>query len=60
MPMQFTHPVYLMATFEGLTKLAKSEESICTFCLEPHTLHLVEVLHGRHSFLEHGETAQLA
>lgn len=39
------HPFNLVALLEGLPKLVHALVGECTLRLEPHTLHLVEVLH---------------
>lgn len=50
--MEKAHPFDLMALFEGFSKLVHAFVSQRTLGLEPHTLHLVQVLNGRRSLLE--------
>ena len=46
-----THSVDFMALFQGFTPLSKPLVGKGRFCLEPHALHLIEVVYSRHSFL---------
>lgn len=40
------HPFNLMAFLKGIPKLAHVLVGECAFCLEPHALHLIEVLYS--------------
>lgn len=47
-----THPLYLVALLQGLTKLVHVLVGQGTLSLEPHALHLIQVLHCRRTLLE--------
>lgn len=47
-----SYPINFMTFPEGISILAKAVVCLCTLCLEPHTLHLIEVLHCWHTFLK--------
>ena len=43
-------PVHLMAHLECLPKLPQSVVGLGTVCLEPHTLHFIQIFHGTDTF----------
>lgn len=55
-----TYPFYFMTFFQGVTVLPQPLISCSTFRLEPHTLHLVKVLHCRSSFLKEESSSGFA
>lgn len=46
------HPLNLMALLQGLSKLVHGLVGQGTLCLEPHALHLIQVLHCRRPLLK--------
>lgn len=47
-----THPLDLVALLESFSKLVHDLVSQGTLCLEPHTLHLIQVFNCRHPLLK--------
>ena len=47
------YPIYFVTFLECLAPLAEPLVGSRTLCLEPHALHLIEIVHSRHTLLEH-------